>query len=105
MPMSLDDYVHQIGRAGSLHEIGYAMCFINNSSKKLFLDLKEMFEVSQTKLPDEVINSPYIAIEKEKREKLAKKKKHKSKLFHGKDEDNIDTQSLIEILTKKKKRR
>ena len=105
MPTSVDDYVHQIGRAGSLHEIGYAVCFINNSSKKIFLDLKKMFEVSQTKLPDEIINSPYVALEKEKREKLAKKNKDKSKLFHVKDEDNIDSQSLIEILTKKKKRR
>lgn len=105
MPTNLDDYVHQIGRAGNLREIGYAICFINNSSKKVFLDLKELFEVSQTKLPDEIINSPYIALEKEKREKLAKKNKHKIKSFHAKDEDNIDSQSLIEILTKKKKRR
>jgi len=108
MAQSLDEYVHQIGRAGSIHQRGFSIVFINNSSKRLFLQLKELFEISKTKLPDEILQSPYIRIQldkREKREKLDSRDKLKKREIKNEDDENIDAQSLIEILTKKRKRK
>ena len=93
--------MHQVGRAGSLETNGFSMTFINNSSKKLFLEMKELFELTENKLPQELLQSPYISIWKEKREKLSKQGKLKRKQWTN---DDVNPQNLLEILTKARRR-
>ncbi|KAK7889810.1 hypothetical protein WMY93_025370 [Mugilogobius chulae] len=39
MPNSMDEYVHQVGRAGRLGHRGTAITFLNNNNKRLFLEV------------------------------------------------------------------
>jgi len=42
MPNSIEEYVHQVGRAGRLHSEGAVMAFINKSNKNVFVALQEL---------------------------------------------------------------
>ena len=98
MPNSIEEYIHQIGRAGGLGSTGFVMSFINNSNKKIFLDLRELFKTTENKLPDQMIHSPYMAIESEKREKKRKQMKYKGSITRN--NEKVNTQNLLQILTK-----
>ncbi|XP_065672655.1 uncharacterized protein LOC100210997 isoform X2 [Hydra vulgaris] len=100
-PNSIEEYVHQVGRAGQLHSYGLSIAFINNSNKHIFLDLKELFETTKGNLPFEILSSPYLQTLRETRIKLYKEGKLKRK--HGIDED-LNSQNLLQILTKSCKR-
>ena len=76
LPPSMDQYVHQIGRALSGNKIGNAFVFVNNSNKSMFLQLFELSLSSMVTLPIQLVNSPHLAYQKqskainEKREKI-----------------------------------
>ncbi|XP_075384892.1 putative ATP-dependent RNA helicase DDX59 isoform X2 [Tenrec ecaudatus] len=60
MPSSMDEYVHQVGRAGRLGQRGTAITFINNNSKRLFWDVVKRVKPTGTILPPQLLNSPYL---------------------------------------------
>ncbi|XP_075792792.1 putative ATP-dependent RNA helicase DDX59 [Pelodiscus sinensis] len=72
MPSSMDEYVHQIGRAGRLGHNGTAITFINNNSKKLFWDVVKRVKPTGTILPPQLLNSPYLHDQKRKEQERAK---------------------------------
>ncbi|XP_074858985.1 putative ATP-dependent RNA helicase DDX59 isoform X1 [Carettochelys insculpta] len=72
MPLSMDEYVHQVGRAGRLGHSGTAITFINNNSKKLFWDVVKRVKPTGTILPPQLLNSPYLHDQKRKEQQRAK---------------------------------
>ncbi|KAM9004061.1 probable ATP-dependent RNA helicase DDX59 [Sarcophilus harrisii] len=66
MPSSMDEYVHQVGRAGRLGHSGTAITFINNNTKKLFLDIVKRVKPTGSILPPQLLNSPYLHEQKRK---------------------------------------
>ena len=65
LPPSMDQYVHQIGRALSGSKIGNAFVFVNNSNKSMFLQLFELSLSSMVTLPIQLVNSPHLAYQKQ----------------------------------------
>ncbi|XP_039185472.1 probable ATP-dependent RNA helicase DDX59 [Crotalus tigris] len=72
MPSSMDEYVHQVGRAGRLGHNGTAITFINNNSKKLFWDVVKRVKPTGTILPPQLLNSPYLHDQKRKEQLRSK---------------------------------
>ncbi|XP_056384066.1 mucin-2-like [Hyla sarda] len=72
MPSSMDEYVHQIGRAGRLGHRGTAITFINKNNKNLFWDLVKRVQPTGSLLPPQLLNSPYLLEQK----RLEQKKHH-----------------------------
>ncbi|XP_056671677.1 probable ATP-dependent RNA helicase DDX59 isoform X2 [Monodelphis domestica] len=66
MPSSMDEYVHQVGRAGRLGHNGTAITFINNNTKKLFWDIVKRVKPTGSILPPQLLNSPYLHDQKRK---------------------------------------
>ncbi|XP_044156798.1 LOW QUALITY PROTEIN: probable ATP-dependent RNA helicase DDX59 [Bufo gargarizans] len=64
MPSSMDEYVHQIGRAGRLGHRGTAITFINKNNKNLFWDLVKRVQPTGSLLPPQLLNSPYLQEQK-----------------------------------------
>ncbi|XP_036091387.1 probable ATP-dependent RNA helicase DDX59 isoform X3 [Rousettus aegyptiacus] len=60
MPSSMDEYVHQVGRAGRLGQNGTAITFINNNSKRLFWDVAKRVAPTGSLLPPQLLNSPHL---------------------------------------------
>lgn len=60
MPSSLEEYIHQVGRASRLGMPGIAMVFINNESKAIFKQFINLLHSSGTSVPRELANSPYV---------------------------------------------
>lgn len=57
MPNSINEYVHQIGRASRMGEEGMSIAFINEESKNLFPEFVEVLKSSGAAIPRELINS------------------------------------------------
>eukprot|EP00128_Syssomonas_multiformis_P010797 Colp12_sorted_trinity150504_noHs@13987 len=84
MPSTVEDYVHQIGRAGRLGAPGWAVSFINNDNKNLFFPLVEMLEPLKVALPPEVVNSPSVFHAREKiRAKEAREERKRTGVAEG----------------------
>uniref|UniRef100_A0A672PK27 Helicase C-terminal domain-containing protein n=1 Tax=Sinocyclocheilus grahami TaxID=75366 RepID=A0A672PK27_SINGR len=60
MPANMDEYVHQIGRAGRLGHRGTAITFMNNNNKRLFLDIVNRVKPTGSILPPQLLNSPHL---------------------------------------------
>ncbi|XP_036442408.1 probable ATP-dependent RNA helicase DDX59 [Colossoma macropomum] len=60
MPTNMDEYVHQIGRAGRLGHRGTAITFMNNNNKRLFLDIVNRVKPTGSLLPPQLLNSPHL---------------------------------------------
>ncbi|KAI8526303.1 hypothetical protein RHMOL_Rhmol13G0298000 [Rhododendron molle] len=58
MPISIKEYVHQIGRASRLGEEGTAIVFVNEENKKIFPELVDILKSSGAPIPRE-LNSRY----------------------------------------------
>uniref|UniRef100_A0A8C6VJ16 RNA helicase n=1 Tax=Naja naja TaxID=35670 RepID=A0A8C6VJ16_NAJNA len=84
MPSSMDEYVHQVGRAGRLGHTGTAITFINNNSKRLFWDVVKRVKPTGTILPPQLLNSPYL--HDQKRKEQLRSKEHQNDLVTG---DNL----------------
>ena len=97
MPSTIDEYIHQVGRAGKLNKNGFAISFINNVNKDIFLRLFELCKVSNIKLPSELVNSPYLRQQQEQRGKKVGKRGN----------DIVKTGNLMDLIKehRKKKRR
>lgn len=59
MPNSIEEYIHQIGRASRLGEEGRAIVFINDEDKRFFPELVDMLKSSGSPIPRELLNSRY----------------------------------------------
>lgn len=59
-PSSIQEYIHQVGRASRLGHTGSAMVFIDNESKALFKDFVGVLKASGNAVPRELLNSPYL---------------------------------------------
>lgn len=81
MPSSVEEYIHQVGRAGRLGKTGWALTFINNTNKSVFLDLVETLQPLGVKLPEELQNSPYLLQQKQRINGSSRKRKHKDTLL------------------------
>ncbi|XP_020858825.1 putative ATP-dependent RNA helicase DDX59 isoform X3 [Phascolarctos cinereus] len=55
-----------VGRAGRLGHSGTAITFINNNTKKLFLDIVKRVKPTGSILPPQLLNSPYLHEQKRK---------------------------------------
>ena len=95
MPTTVNEYIHQVGRAGRLDTKGFAISFINNDNKNIFHSLAELFEESDTRLPAEVINSPFLQLQKEKRTSKTSKRKN----------SDVTTGNLMDLLKEYKVKR
>nr|XP_023660431.1 probable ATP-dependent RNA helicase DDX59 [Paramormyrops kingsleyae] len=60
MPANMDEYVHQVGRAGRLGHRGTAITLVNNNNKRLFLELVKRVQPTGSLLPPQLLNSPHL---------------------------------------------
>ncbi|KAI1891500.1 hypothetical protein AGOR_G00144450 [Albula goreensis] len=89
MPSSMDEYVHQVGRAGRLGYRGTAITFVNNNNKRLFLEVVNRVKPTGSLLPPQLLNSPHLH-EQQRRERQKSRK-----------EDTVVTKTnLIDIIRK-----
>ena len=95
MPPTVNEYIHQVGRAGKLNKNGFAISFINNSNKDIFSSLFELFRDSGVKLPAELMNSPYLQQQLEKRQRKSSKRRN----------DVVTTGNLMDLLKEYKNKR
>ncbi|XP_051899318.1 probable ATP-dependent RNA helicase DDX59 [Pristis pectinata] len=91
MPRTMDEYVHQVGRAGRLGHRGTAITFVNNNNSRNFLELVKRVKPTGTLLPPQLLNSPYL-IEQQRREQQRNKQRAQQDLVTG--------DSLIDIIRK-----
>ncbi|XP_029988960.1 putative ATP-dependent RNA helicase DDX59 [Sphaeramia orbicularis] len=68
MPNTMDEYVHQMGRAGRLGHRGTAITFLNNNNKRLFLGVVNRVKPTGSILPPQLLNSPHLH-EQQRRER------------------------------------
>jgi len=97
MPTSVEEYIHQVGRAGRLGSTGWALTFINNTSKHVFIDLVETLQPLAVTLPQELLNSPYLLQQKQRSKESANKRKHRDKL--------VTEENLMDLIKKNSTRR
>jgi len=67
-PSSTAEYIHQIGRAGSLKTKGVSMSFINNTNKGVFKELVDTLKPTGVRLPPQLVNSPHLAYQRQNME-------------------------------------
>ncbi|XP_072276176.1 probable ATP-dependent RNA helicase DDX59 isoform X2 [Pyxicephalus adspersus] len=94
MPSSMDEYVHQIGRAGRLGNRGTAITFINKNNKNLFWDLVKRVQPTGSLLPPQLLNSPYVLDQKRSEQR---KHQYKDRLVTG--------EQILSLIKKHDKRR
>lgn len=80
MPSNMDEYVHQIGRAGRLGHRGTAITFMNNNNKRLFLEMVKRVKPTGSILPPQILNSPHLH-EQQRRDKQ-KNTQHTHSILH-----------------------
>ncbi|MFT7809050.1 putative ATP-dependent RNA helicase DDX59 [Arapaima gigas] len=94
MPANMDEYVHQVGRAGRLGHRGTAITFINNNNKRLFLEVVSRVKPTGSLLPPQLLNSPHL----HEQERRARQRSRQG-------EDSMVTENnLIEIIRRHDRR-
>ncbi|KAI7791296.1 probable ATP-dependent RNA helicase DDX59 [Triplophysa rosa] len=88
MPANMDEYVHQIGRAGRLGHRGTAITFMNNNNKRLFLDIVDRVKPTGSILPPQLLNSPHLH---EQMRRAKQKRNHR-------DDVIVTKSNLIDII-------
>ncbi|XP_059196451.1 probable ATP-dependent RNA helicase DDX59 [Centropristis striata] len=96
MPNTMDEYVHQVGRAGRLGHRGTAITFLNNNNKRLFLEVVKRVKPTGSILPPQLLNSPHLH-EQQRREK--------QKAKQGSDDTLVTKNNLIDIIRKHDRRK
>lgn len=97
MPSSVEEYVHQVGRAGRLGNVGSALTFINNTNKLIFLNLVETLKPLGVNLPEELLKSPYLLQQRQRTKEAANRTKNRDKLVTG--------DSLLDFIKKNSSKR
>ena len=99
MPPTIEEYIHQVGRAGRLGTSGWALTFVNNTNKRVFLDLVETLQPLGVTLPAPLLNSPFLLQAKQRRnaERAGTKRKHR--------EEFVNRDNLMDLLKKSAMRR
>uniref|UniRef100_A0A0E0NY09 DEAD-box ATP-dependent RNA helicase 41 n=1 Tax=Oryza rufipogon TaxID=4529 RepID=A0A0E0NY09_ORYRU len=59
MPNSIDEYVHQVGRASRMGVEGMAIVFVNEEDRNLFRELVQILKTAGAPIPRELANSKY----------------------------------------------
>ncbi|XP_039984101.1 probable ATP-dependent RNA helicase DDX59 [Xiphias gladius] len=96
MPNTMDEYVHQVGRAGRLGHRGTAITFLNNNNKRLFLEVVNRVKPTGSILPPQLLNSPHLH-EQQRRER------QKTRL--GPEDKLVTKNNLIDIIRKHDRRK
>ncbi|XP_060889804.1 probable ATP-dependent RNA helicase DDX59 [Labrus mixtus] len=96
MPNTMDEYVHQVGRAGRLGHRGTAITFLNSNNKRLFLDVVNRVKPTGSILPPQLLNSPHLH-EQQRREKQRAKQ--------GPDDVLVTKNNLLDIIRKHDRRK
>lgn len=98
MAPNMDEYVHQVGRAGRLGHRGTAITFLNNNNKRHFLEVVNRVKATGSQLPPQLLNSPHLN-EQQRRER------QRAKAAGGPgDEDALVTKTnLMDIIRKHSK--
>uniref|UniRef100_A0A6V7QQZ9 DEAD-box ATP-dependent RNA helicase 41 n=1 Tax=Ananas comosus var. bracteatus TaxID=296719 RepID=A0A6V7QQZ9_ANACO len=60
LPNSIEDYVHQVGRASRMGDEGTSIIFVNEEDKKLFKELVQTLKSAGAAIPRELANSKYL---------------------------------------------
>lgn len=97
MPSSIEEYIHQVGRASRLGSTGWALTFINNTNKLVFLDLVETLQPLGVNFPNELLNSPYFHQQKQRDKVSSTKRKCKHSV--------VTQESLMDLINDYSKRR
>ncbi|CAB1314345.1 unnamed protein product [Coregonus sp. 'balchen'] len=92
MPSNMDEYVHQVGRAGRLGHRGTAITFVNNDNKRLFLEVVNRVKPTGSQLPPQLLNSPHLH-EQQRRDKQKAKQR-------GEDDVMVTKTNLLDIIRK-----
>ncbi|KAJ6847830.1 DEAD-box ATP-dependent RNA helicase 41 [Iris pallida] len=77
MPNSMQEYVHQVGRASRMGEKGTAIVFVNGEDHKLFRELVQNLKSAGAAVPRELANSHY-SLSMNPTEGRQKRRKHGS---------------------------
>lgn len=85
----------QVGRAGRLGHRGTAITFLNNSNKRLFIEVVKRVKPTGSILPPQLLNSPHLH-EQQRREK--------QKAKQGPDDALVTKNNLIDIIRKHDRR-
>ncbi|KAK3730495.1 hypothetical protein QZH41_015699 [Actinostola sp. cb2023] len=96
MPSTVEEYIHQVGRAGRLGTSGVALTFINNNNKRVFLDLIEALSPLGVTLPAELINSCHLQHQTGRKKQGVKRKER---------DEIVNQGNLMNMLTKISTRR
>ncbi|XP_069558396.1 probable ATP-dependent RNA helicase DDX59 isoform X1 [Brachyistius frenatus] len=96
MPNTMDEYVHQVGRAGRLGHRGTAITFLNNNNKRLFLEVVNRVKPTGSILPPQLLNSPHLH-EQQRRER------QKTKM--GPEDTLVTKSNLLDIIRKHDRRK
>ncbi|XP_070765420.1 probable ATP-dependent RNA helicase DDX59 [Enoplosus armatus] len=96
MPNTMDEYVHQVGRAGRLGHRGTAITFLNNNNKRLFLEVVNRVKPTGSILPPQLLNSPHLH-EQQRRER--------QKARQETDDVLVTKNNLLDIIRKHDRRK
>ncbi|XP_070817697.1 probable ATP-dependent RNA helicase DDX59 [Chaetodon trifascialis] len=96
MPNTMDEYVHQVGRAGRLGHRGTAITFLNNNNKRLFLEVVNRVKPTGSILPPQLLNSPHLHEQQRRQRQKAK---------HGPDDVLVTKNNLLDIIRKHDRRK
>ena len=96
MPSSVEEYIHQVGRAGRLGKTGWALTFINNTNKHVFRDLVESLQPLGVTMPQELLNSPYLQQQRQQTKHSSRKRRQRDTLTH---------ENLMDLIKKNSRRK
>jgi ATP-dependent RNA helicase DDX59 len=97
MPPTIEEYIHQMGRAGRLGSPSWSIAFINNTNKHLFLDLVNTLSPEQScLLPSQLVNSPHLKQQRERRKRRAEDKQTGS--YKRSKGDLLTSDNLMSLL-------
>ncbi|KAK9519443.1 hypothetical protein VZT92_022172 [Zoarces viviparus] len=96
MPNTMDEYVHQVGRAGRLGHRGTAITFLNNNNKRVFIEVVKRVKPTGSILPPQLLNSPHLH-EQQRRERQRAKQ--------GSDDTLVTKNNLLDIIRKHDRRK